>query len=284
MGFSVVSPNAQTIWMPVDYAGTVGDTLYVGQIVCTTGDGVAPLGAAAGIGDTTDKRGVTVVKHPPGVPFGVVVATNNKEPVFNATYSADSITSESGDTHASFTRTRAGHDGVGVPKNDKIAMVKIALIDATTLIRGPIYNATYGTALTEVSCSTGNTSGVGFIAPAGGGWGCTATSDFRTVYCRTGLNAGMYRISDDATSSALTFDAPWPYDIAAGDKFVAVNLRRGTSIAQFDSESMCILQSAGLTNFYYIDVLYMDLSKSGQEYAVFRFNPYQLTAYDNVAT
>lgn len=276
MGFSVVSPNPQTIWMPVDYAGTVGDTLYVGQIVCTTGDGVAPFGAASGVADVTSRKGFT---YGASVPFGVVIATNNKTPVFNSTYNVDSITSESGDTHASFTRERTGHDGVGVPKNDKIAMVKIALIDATTLIRGPIYNATYGTALTEVSCTTGNTSGVGFTA-ANGGWGVTPVADTRTFYCRTGLNAGMYRVADDATSSAHTFDAPWPYDIAAGDKFVAVNLVRGTSIGQFDAESMCILQSAATANCYLLDVLYMDLSTSGKEYAVFRFNPYTLTGYD----
>ena len=277
MGFSVVSPNPQTIWMPVDYAGTVGDTLYVGQIVCTTGDGVAPWGAAAGFADVTSRIGKS---HGASVPFGVVIATNNKDPVYNSTYSVDSITSESGDDHAQYTRARAGHDGVGVPKNDKIAMVKIALIDATTLIRGPIYNATYGTALTEVSCSTGNTSGVGFIAPAGGGWGCKALADERTFYCRSGLNAGMYRISDDTTSSAHTFDAPWPYDIAAGDKFVAVNLRRGTCIAQMDTESMCILQSATTANCYLLDVIYLDLSTSGKEYAVFRMNNYMLCGYD----
>lgn len=258
MGFSVVSPNPHTIWCPVDY-GSAGDTLYVGQLVKSTGDGVAPLGAASGAYDTSNDAQV----------FGVVIGTNNGVPVHDSTYNAEKITSVSSQASL-LARDCKMQEGVW-SKGEYQTMVQVALIDPTTIVRGPVRNGAIGTLMSVETVGSASTTGL--VVDISGMFDQTAVADNATLYCRSGSNMGLYRIRTDTTSSAATCAVAFPYDVAVGDTFVSANVRPlGMSRAQFDSESMYVENSAALTSDYFgINVLKLDLSTAGDEYVEFRF-------------
>ena len=245
--------KSQLVWCPVD--GT--DTLYHGQVVKSGGDGVLPMGAAGGIADTDNK----------GVPYGVVVGTSNKTPVYNSTY-GEYITA----AHAQ--ASQVARDWTGVEgmwsKGDPQAMVLVARINPLTKIKANFYYTDKGTAITECTVTTGDTDGYGYTANA---TQFTPVADLATSYCRKGLNRGLYRISDDATTTARTFDRAFPYDIVIGDVFVSVPARPiGLSYVQFDTESTFIDAAVSpASNYYVVNTERLDLSEKGKEYIIFTF-------------
>lgn len=257
MGFKVVhGPSVQKIWAPI----VDSDTLYIGQIVeCQGAEGCTPIGVSAGANDTTGKV----------VPFGIVVGINSIPGYgnFDSTYKTDKITDAT--PHASTTEFQSV-EGVW-PKGDKQAMVEIALIDATTIIEGPIFNAAVGTAPTVGTVTTGSADGLSCTTNAVDVAGVAVLS---TVYFRAGANKGQYRISDDTSATAHAWDKATVYDVEVGDTLVKTNLRAiGPSRVQFDSESIYIDCAAALTTDYYgIDVIKLDLSVAGKEHCHFRFN------------
>ncbi len=255
--FDIHSGSPHALWYPVDCAAGAFDTLYVGQLVKATSDGVAPLGAAAGAYDTTTEA----------IPFGVVIGTNKRTPSYSATSLSDSITSAS--PHANTTEFVL-MEGAMIPKGDTSASVKVALINPNTIIKGSIFVTTIGTALTEGVVSTGSTTGAGFtssaINPA------THVADLVTVYFRTGGNRGVYRITTDSSATVKTVEHYFPYDIAVGDKVVGVPLRVGYSKGQTDSESLFINGAAApQTDHWGLNVLWLDLSVAGKECVYFQF-------------
>lgn len=264
MGFDIAYCHAGTpftFWAPVDSAAGTPDVLYGGQLVRSVSDGVAPLGTASGIGDTANKK----------VPMGIVIGTNNRTPVYNTTYNAQSITGA--DTQAlQLARDWAGNEGI-YPKGDPQALVKIALIDHTTILKGRIFNAAYGTAPTVVTASAASTDGF-MTAGTTGACDFTPVADFGSIYCRAGANLGLTRITIDTSTTAPVVDTAFPQDVAINDTFVRVPIRTiGQSYVQFDSESTYIDCSASpATNYFIIDVIALDLSKAGEEYVLFKFN------------
>ena len=250
-----------TFWAPVDCAAGSLDTLYVGQLIRSGGDGVLPVGTASGAADTSNKR----------VPLGVVIGTNNRTPVFDTTYSTQSI--GSADTQAlQVARDWQGNEGIWA-KGDPQALVKVALIDHTSILRGRIYNAAYGTAPTVVTTTAASTDGF-MTAGTTGACDFTPVADLGSIYCRKGANRGLLRITIDTSTTAPTVDTAYPQDVAIGDTFVRVPLRPiGQSYVQFDSESMYIDCSASpATNYFIIDVIALDLSVAGSEHVLFKFN------------
>lgn len=248
------SPD-QRLWVPVD--GT--DTLYTNQIVKSSGDGVAPLGAASGAADTTNK----------GIPFGVVVGNDtHPAPVHDATFNSTSITGVQTQA-AQVARDFEGAEGQWT-KSDPQAKVLVDLIGPDSIIEAPIYNSSFGTAISLLTVTTGSTTGLGFTSNA-----CdfTPVADLATTYCRSGANMGLQRISDDTSTTVTTNDTAFTYDIAIGDTFVRVPLRPiGLSYVQFDSESVFIDGSASpATDYYVVNVLWLDLSVAGEEKAYFKF-------------
>lgn len=264
MGFDIAfchSGSPLTFWAPVDSAAGTPDTLYGGQIVRSGGDGVLPLGTASGAADTSNKR----------VPLGIVIGTNNRTPVYNTTYNAQSIVGA--DTQAlQVARDWQGNEGVWV-KGDPQSMVKLALIDHTTILKGRIFNAAYGTAPTVVTASAASTDGF-MTAGTTGACDFTPVADLGTIFCRAGANRGLIRITIDTSTTAPTVDTAFPYDVAINDTFVRVPLRPiGQSYVQFDGESTYIDCSASpATNYFIIDVIALDLSTAGSEYVLFKFN------------
>jgi hypothetical protein len=263
-GFSVVEHPLRTIWAPVDYNST---TLYVGQLV-VSGATASTYGAVkawnpAGAGDTTADQ----------VPFGVVVGTNNKEPLFSSTYNAEYITGVQSQANL-LARKYFGQEGM-YGKNDPQAMVQVAVLGVDTVLKGRIFNTSYGTSISYVTVSTGSTTGAGFTSDAANHTPVAANA---TVYCRTGANKGLYRVTYDTSSTVRTVYHYFPYDIAVGDTFKAVNISTlGTCKMMTDTSGTFIDNAAavGTTNWIWIDVLDLNLETDGQEYAIFRINPLQ---------
>lgn len=266
MGFEVVKNPLWTTWAPVDYngGGGAGYTVYQGSIVScgaatAAGQGVLCMGAAAGASDTTGKV----------IPFGVVIGTNDSNPTFNSTYKGNSILSVASQANQ-LARSFQGVEGT-FPKSDPMAMVQVAVIGKDTILKGPIFNAAYGTAPSVATVSTGSTDGLGFTASA-----CdfTPVAYNATHFCRSGANKGLMRVGYDTSTTVHTVRVAYPHDIAVGDTFCSVNLNfLGTCRAQFDATSTYVETSAALTSDYYlIDVLELHLEKPGEEYVVFKFN------------
>jgi len=261
MGFEVVEHAlySRPKWCLVNGS----ETLRVGQLVKAGGDGVLNLGQASGAADTTNKA----------VPYGVVVATNLATSVLDTTYNSNYITQ--GDTHVG---TGGKGDFRGVegrwPKGDNAGMVQVMLIGPETVLKGRIFNGSYGTAITEGTVTTGSTTGAGFTCSGGLSDASTPVADLGTVYCRAGGNAGVYRITTDTSATVKTVGLNFPYDIAVGDTFVNVQMRKeGLSYVQTDAEAMFFDASANpSTNYWVINVIDLDLSTSGEEVVYFTFS------------
>lgn len=255
MGFEVIEGSPRSLWVPI----VDSDTIYVGQIVaCQANEGIVPIGAASGANDTSGLQ----------VPMGVVIGLNAKNPSFDSTYKTEKITDAS--PHGNVTEYVL-HGGKH-PLGDTAAYAKVALITPNTILKGRLFNAAYGTAMTLGTVTTGSTDGLSCTVNA---LEVAGVANLSSVYFRTGANRGIYRITDDASATALTWDKAVPADVAIGDTLVRVNGLRifGPSRAQFDAEAMYVDSAAALTSHYWgLDVIALDLSEAGKEHVIFKFN------------
>ena len=273
-GFEVLEGPTRTIWAPVGAATSAQATVYVGQMVVAgavgTYSGTVTPWNIAGVGDTTADQ----------VPFGIVTAINNRNPLYNSTYMAEYGTSVI--TQATMAaRDFFGVEGGMYAKNDGQLMAQVALITSQTVIKGRIFATSYGTApgVGIVTAIAGSGDGSGFTC---GTTGFDFTSvAYNASYCgRSGKNLGITRTGYDtgAPTATRTFYNFFPFTVAVADTFVGVNLSSlGTCKAMFDTAGTFIDNAAavGTTNYIWIDVLELNLKEAGQEYAVFRINPLQ---------
>ncbi len=261
MGITITHGSPQTIWCPLIDATTI----YVGGLVGLDSDGldngIQMLPQAVGASNTTNKD----------IPFGVCIGTNRKNPVFNTTANCDYIT----DPGAADPHDGASIDYFGVEgpwaKGDPIAMAKVAIIDPTTVLKAPIFNNAVGTAPTLLTCTTGNSSGVAATTNA---TDFTPVANVSTIYCRSGNNAGAYRITDDTSTTACTWDKAMRSDTAVGDTFVRAGIRaQGLAYVQIGGtySSYIDVSVSPATNYFVINVLRLDLSEPGSEYVEFQF-------------
>jgi hypothetical protein len=256
--------NPMKIWVPVKPTASV----YVGSIVCTDlnalDEGVVVMEQADGASNTTNKD----------VPFGVVVGHNLKTPVFDTTYKADKITAPAAGASHGSTTEYVGHGSSPYGFGDRIPMVEVALITPSTILRAPIFNNAVGTAPSLLTCTTGNTDGLAMTS--------TATADFTpvanlcSIYCRSGSNAGIYRQTDDTSTTAATWDIAMPNDTVIGDTFVRVPLRPfGLSYVRLGDDTVCSYINCSetpATDYSIIHVTRLDLSQAGKEFAEFYFD------------
>ncbi len=253
--FEIVNGSPREVWVPIVDL----DTIYIGQLVaCQANEGIVPLGTATGANDTTGKV----------VPMGIVVGLNLRTPAYDSTYKTEKVTDVSPLNNTVEYALHGGPYSFG----ETAAMAKIAIIDACTVIRGPIFNAAFGTAMTVGTVSTGDANGVSATSSA---LEVAGVATLAAMYFRTGANRGIYRITDDSSTTALTWDKATPHAVAVDDTLVRANGLRlfGPSRVQFDSESLYINSAAALTTDYYgIDVITLDLSEAGKESVEFRFN------------
>ena len=274
--FTVVHDSPQTVWAPVINT----DTLYVGQLVRSANEGVQPIAVANGVNDRVNKlTGAGDTGTANNAIFGVIVGTNKRTPTFNTTQKAESITYV-----APASANTDDYFGVEGPwaKGDLQAMVEIVPITPSTVLRGKIFNGAYGTAPTETALSGTPTTVAGTSAAVD----ASGLAALATIYFRSGIATGAYRVTDDTSTTALTWDLPLATAPAAGDLVCRVNGLRpiGLSLAYIDSEGMYIDAGAALTSHYLmLDVLRLDLSVAGNEYVEFRFNTSTCLAMDLIA-
>ena len=276
MAFTIVHPEShQTSWVPI----LAGQVAYTGQIVtvdsATPLEGVLPLPVAAENNNYTNMD----------IPIGVIIGFNANacDAVFS---SAKGVQQMTGTAVGSSWHSTSHFRGVEGPwsRGDKIAMAHIHHIDPSTVIRGDMFDTTYGVAIPEVTVTTGC---------GGDGIGCTTgaatvatMANFGTIYMRTGENAGIYRTVTSASTTIHTWLQGMPQTINIGDKAVVLNGLRpyGTCKMQIDATATFIDLNAALTTDYFnINVRRLDLSKAGGEYVEFTFDAANFIAYRAVA-
>ena len=265
MPITIAQGSPQDLWVPV----TDATDIYVGGIVCVDrdapGEGVIVLPDASGVANVSNND----------VPYGVVIGTNLKTPVFDTTYKCDMITSPaSADPHDGASIEYVGVEGP-YSKGDQVAMVKVSLITPSTVLKASIYHTSVGTALTERALTAGSSDGLTCDV---------AASDFtpiaypvQTIYFRTGANAGTYRLIDYASATDLRWDTATVNDPAIGDILVMAPIRtHGFSTVLFNNTSATFVDiDAPVLNAngrYVINVVRLDLREKGKEFVEFMFD------------
>ncbi len=259
MAFKVAGNNDRgTAWYPIDSTSI----LYHGQIVESRGDGVGIIGIPNGAFDTDGNTNV----------LGIVVGDNNATPVYDSTYKVNKITGVLTQTNQ-LARSWTGVEGHMYPKNDPQALVEIALVGPETVIEGPIRKGGINTNITLLTVTTASTDGLTSMVTNACDF--VPVGDMETMYCRTGANAGLYRITTNVTTkTTVTNSVAWPQDVAVDDTLVRVPARHGMSYIYIDSLAMYIdaTKPAG-TDYYGVNVVDMDLSTAGEEKLWFTFSP-----------
>ena len=229
----------------------ISETCYVGQLVM--GPRVGGLGGNIQIADAA-----TEASENDQPIMGIVAGVVDSSRAYSSTYYGDGST---------YTTTQATIASTGTPR------VKVTLaIPWVTLIRGPIFNAAYGTALTVQTVTTASSGGVTITAANNAI--TDIADDFAVAYCRTGANRGHYRVVTTSTSTTVnTVTVPFPYGIALGDTFVIASCVPGIGGLNIPATANCIDGNDDMNAYY--DVFYheINLAEAGKEYAVFALLP-----------
>ena len=214
----VATGGARTLWV----SGDGSSTYYKGQLVSlvaaskaqVTGT-VVPLAVPAGLADLSNFQ----------VPFGVVLGFNDRSPTWNSTILAESGGGAIATQAAQLARDVILGGGMYSP-NDPQLLMKISIITPWTVLEGPIFNAAIGTAPTLLTDTAGSATG---YTTAGTTNACefTPVANSCTIYCRSGANAGLYRVTNDTSTTAPDVTVAFPYDVAIGDTFVRVGAKQG---------------------------------------------------------
>lgn len=262
--FKVVEGGGRTFW-----ASTNGSsTYYVGQLVAivqaskavAVGGTCVPLAVPAGEADTTNFQ----------VIYGIVSGTNNRTPVSNST--GEYITGLT--TQATqLAREWALQEGM-YSKGDPQPLILVTEVNETTMIEGPIYDTTYKTAVAvnTVSAST-DTDGMVSANVTIDAATFTPVANRATIYCRSGANAGLYRVTASTSTTAPQVTVAFPYDIAVGDTFMYVPYKQGFNRAYIAGPGLFLdANDGGATNNFHIFIYNLNLSEAGKERAQFRFS------------
>lgn len=270
----ISSNSFRTIWVPIKPAVTVYVGGLVGIDISAPSEGVEMLPVAVGVANKTNND----------IPYGIVIGTNRKEPLFDSTNKCEYITAPAAaDAHDGASIEYAMVEGPWA-KGDPIPMVKIDLLSPMSVIRAPIYATAVGTAPVLTTCTTGDANGLtGVFSPAIDF--TPTTGDDGTIYFRSGANAGAYRIMDAASTTTLAWDMALRNDVTAGDTAVAVPMRtHGSSTIYFHATTMSWIDAdveptkAG-TGLWSVNIITLDLSEAGKEYCEFMFQTNHFTNF-----
>ena len=263
MSFELVdSKSSQLLWVAVSETAEV----FAGSLVQWDTDtaGVEVLGVASGAFDASNDSVIA----------GLVVGTSNEVKVFEdgttvgGTFRGQEITGVVSQANL-LARTQIGNAGM-YRKGEKMALVQIAVLDATTRLRARVYNATYGTALTLLTVTTASTDGGVANTYITNASDLASVANFSTIFCRSGANAGLYRVLSSTSTTTHLNDVGFPFTIAIDDTFVMVPQRQGYSRIQVDAQSTFI-NGAAITAYYGAFIDKMDLRVAGEESIEFRF-------------
>lgn len=239
---SLVGPHA-----PIVRKGLhTSETMYVGQL-CMSGI-TAGTGGHVQIADVAGEAQEDGFKI-----FGLVSGVVDGSRAYNSTYFGDSTT---------YTTTQATVAAYG-PSEVEVTLI----IPGITLVKGPIFNGAFGTALTEVVATSASSGGTTITSTSNA---VTDIADsYTTAYCRSGANRGQYRIITNCGTGANVATVPFKYGIAVGDKFVIAGCILGTGWMYLGATANYIDGNNTMTNYYYVYYHTVNLEESGKEFAVF---------------
>ena len=261
--------HARTFW-----AATDGSSTYaIGQLVAFTAASkaahygtVKPLAVPAGVADTTNFQVIA----------GVVVGIDDRTTAYSSTYYSDAragVTTQA----AQLAREWIGQEGM-YSKGDPQLLVQVQEILPTTVIEGDIRYGAIGTNSTLLTVSA-STDSDGMVTANVKTNSCvfTPVANVCTIYCRSGANMGLYRVTADTSTTAPTVTVAFPYDVVAGDTFVRVPFKQGfSSIYIGDTTTIGMYVDNGgqatiTTNTFDVIVYKLDLARAGSEKIQFRF-------------
>ena len=246
-GITLVNPGSEII-----REFYIGETMYEGQL--------AMSGDTAGTGANLQILDVAAeADEDAKVPIALVLGAVNQRTDYNATYQG------SVSTYTVTSATMAADE-----HRKDAAIVQAAIIRPYhTILRAPIYDGAYGTAIVDAVEDSGSSYTV--YQDATYTLGADVADDFGTMYIRSGANRGLDRICTTFSNSTLncTTTLKFPYANAVGDKFTMCGLVEGYAHGYFGATANYIDADQALTNFISIYVTKLNLEVSGQEYAEF---------------
>lgn len=240
----------------------VGVTMYTGNLVIS--------GIAGGLGGHVELATVASETFENDQPIiGMVSAIADESRTYVAGVSG---TAGYGDrtTYTDTKATVAANLGTKLTGGGEVDVTLI--IPGDTLIKAPIYDTVWGTALTELTVTTGNANGI--TVTHANDTITDIADDYSTIYCRSGANRGHYRVNTTGGANANVATIPFPYTIVAGDVFVVASCVLG--LGGFDITTACdaIDGDNDLNAFYTVYYHEINLEESGKEYAVFSLVPW----------
>ena len=263
----VIEGKGRVFWAPTDGSSTY----YMGQLVsciaaskANCNGAVVPLAVAAGAFDLTNYQ----------VPLGVVSAFNVRTPVYDPTTTLQYVTGSSVTQALQLATEKTGAEGMYI-KGDPQVLVEVTEITPQSVIKAPIMSATYGTAPTLLTATTAMTDGAVTAITTNASDMSAGVLNMTTIYCRTGVNAGMYRVGKATSNTGPSVTTAFPYNGAIGDTFVWVPMKQGWSTVQIQGPGLFLDSSLvpvviGTARFG-IFIYRLNLAVAGQEYAEFSF-------------
>ena len=261
--FRVSERNPRTFWAATDGTGTY----YVGQLVAYTAASqaatygtVVPLAVPNGVADQTNCQVIA----------GVVVGINNRTPTSNSTGEYGTAVVSSANQKA---RDWIGAEGMYI-KGDPQLLVQIAEITPSTVVDGDIRAGAVGTSL-SVNTVSASTDADGMISTnvTVNTIAHTPVASKGTIYCRTGANAGIYRVNTNTSTTVPQVTTGFPYNVAAGDTFAIVGFKQGFSEIYIGGPGLYIDNTVSISSntTFQVIIYKLDLRTAGKETAQFRF-------------
>ena len=253
-------------WAPVDQT----DVVRVGMLVSVGLGGIKPFGTAAGKADLTS----VTLGAASTVPTGIVVGLNNRNPVNDATYRTQYGTGVTAQADL-LAREWVGAEGVYL-KGDPHLYALVHMITPSTVIKGPIFNASYDTAPTaNPETGASDTTGFTTAGTTAAAYAASFLAGNSTIQVRTGANAGIQRRGKNTTNTAPSVYTAFPYDVEENAVIVQVPITNfGPSQIDIDAEGSFVNAAAVYTtNYYVVNIHKIDLSVAGQEHVTFNFLP-----------
>ena len=193
--------------------------------------------------------------------MGWVIDVQDESRTYNSTYYGNSST---------YTTTQSVIKTNGAPGTVRMGII----MPFITIVRAPIFNAAYGTALTECVVTSANAAGTTITHANDTVTDIDSTIGYgATAYCRSGANRGLYRLITTAGTNENVVSIPFPNTIAVGDKFIICSFALGYAALDIPSTANCIDGNNNLDHYYNVFCTKLDLSESGREYAEFMFHP-----------
>lgn len=233
----------------------IGETVYEGQLVmdCAT----AGTGGHCQIIDVAGEA-----QEDAYAPVGVVLGAINARTEYNSTYKGQVC------TYTVTSATMAADED-----RKDAATAQVAIVQPFyTVLRAPIYDAAFGTAMTECTEVTGGSYTA--YTDTTNTYSNDIADDWGTMYVRTGANRGLYRVMTSHTTSVCTTTLKFPYANAIGDTFMRAAVKLGHAHLYFGATANYVDGDQALTNYYHCFVTKIGFDTAGQEWCEFMFYSY----------